>query len=74
MRNTNYKLISLLMALVFFLGTVSAVSVSADGQEVPKRTIMFYATGSNLEAQYKCFTKKSSSFRIHRIMKISISS
>ena len=58
MRNTKYKLISVLMALVFVLGTISAVSVSAEGQETPKRTVMFYAIGSNLESQSNCFTNK----------------
>jgi hypothetical protein len=58
MRNVKYKLISVLMALVFVLGTMCAFPASAEGQETPKRTIMFYAIGSNLESQAECFTKK----------------
>ena len=46
------------MALVFVLGTICAVPVSANEQTAPKRTIMVYAIGSNLEAESKCFTKK----------------
>ncbi|MBQ9545287.1 MAG: hypothetical protein IJV00_09185, partial [Clostridia bacterium] len=55
---TKNKLISLLMALVFVFGTICAFPVSANEQETPKRTIMVYAIGSNLEAQSKCFTNK----------------
>lgn len=58
MKNHNRKLICLFMALVFVLGTICAVPVSANEQTAPKRTIMVYAIGSNLEAESKCFTKK----------------
>ena len=58
MKNRNRKLICLFMALVFVFGTICAVPASADEQETPKRTIMVYAIGSNLEANSKCFTKK----------------
>ncbi len=58
MRNVKYKLISLLMALVFVLGMTGVFPASAEGQDTPKRTVMFYAIGSNLESQAECFTKK----------------
>lgn len=58
MKNNNKKLICLLMALVFVLGTTCTISVSAEEKTVPKRTIMLYAIGSNLEADSQCFTKK----------------
>ena len=50
------------MALVFVLGTVCAVSAGADGETVPKRTIMVYAVGSNLEANLYLFTDKIDEF------------
>ena len=50
------------MALVFVLGTVCAVSAGADGETVPKRTIMVYAVGSNLEANTYLFTDKIDEF------------
>ncbi|MBR6916251.1 MAG: hypothetical protein IKN36_07815, partial [Clostridia bacterium] len=46
------------MAFVFVLGTMCAFPAFAEGQKTPKRTIMFYAVGSNLEAKSKCFTNK----------------
>lgn len=46
------------MAFVFVFGTIGTISANAEEKNVPKRTIMFYAIGSNLEAQSRCFTKK----------------
>ena len=58
MKNHKRKFICLFTALVLVLGTICAYPASADGETAPRRTVMFYAVGSNLEAQSKCFTNK----------------
>ena len=58
MKNNNKRLICLLIVLIFILGTTSTISVSAEENTVPKRTIMFYVIGSNLEADSSCATNK----------------